>query len=269
MPSAASIPQFNPARLRSYLFRLPLCTRIFLAIIVAFWFASISGGFQHWTTLTPEEVFAGGAYRLNTYPFLHRGIIHAVINIIALTPLLERFESEHGTLVTLVLFTGPFSTIPGVLYVLTNLFVLHTNTSACGASIWTFLLFSAQCVIQSRTTPYLPLPIPSPYRIPTATLPLITMLLTWLFVPYTSLLGHICGSAVGYLWGLGYIRFLAPPEKVLRWIETKFNPLARIPHYVSVDQKVFGRYGVLPSVANGVPLSTLEAGGRRAGSGTV
>jgi hypothetical protein len=27
-------------------------------------------------------------------------------NVVALTPLLERFESEHGTLTTLILFTG-------------------------------------------------------------------------------------------------------------------------------------------------------------------
>lgn len=53
--------------------------------------------------------------------------------------------------------------------------------------------------------------------------------------------------------GLGYIRFLAPPEKVLRWIEGKLNLLGRVPHYVSVDQKTYGRYGVLPTSANETP----------------
>jgi hypothetical protein len=47
--------------------------------------------------------------------------------------------------------------------------------------------------------------------------------------------------------GLGYLRFLAPPEKILRWIEGKMNLLGRLPHYVSVDQKTYGRFGVLPS----------------------
>jgi hypothetical protein len=47
--------------------------------------------------------------------------------------------------------------------------------------------------------------------------------------------------------GLGYLKFLAPPEKILRWIEGKMNLLGRLPHYVSVDQKTFGRFGVLPS----------------------
>lgn len=47
--------------------------------------------------------------------------------------------------------------------------------------------------------------------------------------------------------GLGYLKILAPPEKVLRWLEGKLNLLGRLPHYVSVDQKTYGRYGVLPT----------------------
>lgn len=53
-----------------------------------------------------------------------------------------------------------------------------------------------------------------------------------------------------------------PPEKVLRWIEGKLNLLGRLPHYVSVDQKTYGRYGVLPTTnpsgnGNGTPMSYL------------
>lgn len=47
--------------------------------------------------------------------------------------------------------------------------------------------------------------------------------------------------------GLGYLKIFVPPEKVLRWIEGKLNLLGRLPHYVSVDQKTYGRYGVLPT----------------------
>jgi len=47
--------------------------------------------------------------------------------------------------------------------------------------------------------------------------------------------------------GLGYLKFLNPPEWALRWIETRFNLLARLPHYVSVDQQKYGRFGVLPT----------------------
>lgn len=43
------------------------------------------------------------------------------------------------------------------------------------------------------------------------------------------------------------MKFLAPPEKVLRFVESKLNLLQILPRYVSVDQKTYGRFGVLPS----------------------
>ena len=40
-----------------------------------------------------------------------------------------------------------------------------------------------------------------------------------------------------------------PPRK-RPTVEGKLNLLGRLPHYVSVDQKTYGRYGVLPSTSN-------------------
>ena len=45
-------------------------------------------------------------YRLNTYPLIHLGILHAILDTLALVPLLERFEAEHGTLLTGAMFLG-------------------------------------------------------------------------------------------------------------------------------------------------------------------
>lgn len=90
-------------------------------------------------------------------------------------------------------------------------------------------------------------------KIPTWTTPLVLLLFVTVLIPNTSLLGHLCGMAIGYLWGFGYLKFLAPPEWALRYIEGKMNLLGRLPHYVSVDQKTYGRYGVLPTVSGPVP----------------
>jgi glycosylphosphatidylinositol transamidase len=103
-----------------------------------------------------------------------------------------------------------------------------------------------------------------PYKIPTWTSPLLASFFVAILVPNTSFLGHLCAILVGYLReyiqhrsylvltdclvGLGYLKIFVPPEKVLRWAEGKLNLLGRLPHYVSVDQKTFGRYGVLPTV---------------------
>lgn len=74
---------------------------------------------------------------------------------------------------------------------------------------------------------------------------------------------------MGYLWGLGYIRFLVPPDKVLIWIEGKLNLLGRLPHYVSVDQKTYGRYGVLPSTSNSSATRGAGGGGRSPPNGVA
>ena len=66
---------------------------------------------------------------------------------------------------------------------------------------------------------------------------------------------------------LEYLKLLLPPDRVLRFLESRLNLLGRIPHYVSVDQKTYGRYGVLPSVNN--PVSSASAVAPNAGGGGV
>lgn len=81
------------------------------------------------------------------------GFFHALLNVLALTPLLERFEAEHGTLTSVALFIGrkfwcfavassdhtnawfqsALSTFPAGLYILVEKVLLHRNTPVVGA----------------------------------------------------------------------------------------------------------------------------------------
>ncbi|KAF2087200.1 hypothetical protein K490DRAFT_42718 [Saccharata proteae CBS 121410] len=253
------LPNLNPTRLRSYLFRLPLCTRGILLVIVALYIASIP---LDWLparcALIPDQVSLTAAFRLNTYPLTHLGFFHVLFNVLAIVPLLERFESEHGTLVSFVLFTGPFATLPGLIYIVIERGLLRGNTAVQGASVWVFLLLAIEAMKTFKANPYFSI---GPYSLPTWTTPLLLALVTAVLIPNTSLIGHLAGALIGYLWGLNYIKFLAPPEKVLRWIEGKLNLLGRLPHYVSVDRSTFGRYGVLPSTTplpTAIPLGTTQ-----------
>ena len=72
-------------------------------------------------------------HRLNLFPLMHLNFFHMIFNLVAIAPLLERFESEFGTLVTLALFTGPFGTLPGGIYTLLEKFVFRANTIVMGA----------------------------------------------------------------------------------------------------------------------------------------
>ncbi|KAE8450044.1 putative rhomboid protease [Mollisiaceae sp. DMI_Dod_QoI] len=183
-------------------------------------------------------------YLTNTFPLVHAGFFHALMNLLALTPLLERFEAEYGTLTTLALFLGPLSTIPALLYTFIERGVLGMNTAVLGASIWVFTLIAMEAVKTYKSNPFF---IIGTVQIPTWITPFVMVLFVSFLIPNTSFLGHVCGLLFGYGWGLGYLKFLAPPDWALRWIEGKLNLLGRLPHYVSVDQKTYGRYGVLPT----------------------
>lgn len=76
----------------------------FHTVLVCIGFKLDSGTLTNWRNLV---------YRLNTYPIIHTGFFHALLNALALTPLLERFEAEHGTLTSIALFVGrKFRSVP-------------------------------------------------------------------------------------------------------------------------------------------------------------
>jgi glycosylphosphatidylinositol transamidase len=153
-------------------------------------------------------------YRLNTYPFIHAGFWHVILNVLALTPLLERFEAEHGTLTAVALFMGreyhlccfclllaklclsALSTFPAGLYILGEKFVLHRNTPVVGSSVWVFLLLGSESIRTFKSNPYFSL---GPYKIPTWTSPLFACAFVSVLVSNVSFLGHLCAILVGYL----------------------------------------------------------------------
>lgn len=181
-------------------------------------------------------------YRLNTFPFIHINIFHAILNVLALTPLLERFEHEHGTLTSVALFFGREYKAPLMRQdgtgihsgdTWTNLIgnssdhatgvALHTGRNYFGLehgshgsqvcfvpehswdcsiclfttvhSLWVFLLLGVEAIRTYRSNPYLTI---ATHNIPTWTTPLILTLCVAALLPSTSLLGHLCGLAIGY-----------------------------------------------------------------------
>jgi len=112
-------------RLESYLWRLPLLTKaVVFAIIFARFLEMCGVPLNGMWALDPEKmdlsqsmwflrlrVYKNGAdggvvHRLNTYILIHANLIHMALNLIAVTPLLERFEREIGTLKTTLLVAG-------------------------------------------------------------------------------------------------------------------------------------------------------------------
>lgn len=106
-----------------------------LLAIIGLWILELQTVWSviEWGSVIPNEVGLGSMYRLNTYPLVHLGFFHMLMDTLCLVPLLERFESEWGTLNCVALFLGPFSTIPAGVYVLIEKFILRSNTAILGS----------------------------------------------------------------------------------------------------------------------------------------
>ena len=203
-PSTLSLPNpltlINPRALRSYILRLPLFTRLTLFICLLFYALSWLPGLHivDLCSLQPSKIglFSGGMYRLNTFVFVHRGLLHLLLNMLALVPLMERWESEWGTLTGLALWLGPLATIPAGLYLGIEGWVFRGDAAVVGSSVWVFLLLGAESIKTYRANPYFEI---AGYRVPTWTTPLALCIVVSVLMSGTSLLGHLCGLAVGYL----------------------------------------------------------------------
>lgn len=62
--------------------------------------------------------------------------------------------------------------------------------------MWVFLLLGMEAIRTYRSNPHL---IIGTHQIPTWTTPLLMILVVAALIPNTSLLGHLCGVAVGYV----------------------------------------------------------------------
>jgi glycosylphosphatidylinositol transamidase len=65
MATPAALPPlpFNPGRVRTYLLRLPLFTRLILLAIVVFWLLELQTVWSvvQWGSLTPDEIGIGSS----------------------------------------------------------------------------------------------------------------------------------------------------------------------------------------------------------------
>lgn len=100
---APTLPSFNPARLRSYIFRLPLFTRIVLLLIVIFWILELQSAWNvvQWGALYPNEVNLGTS-KNNVPPETSlevgpRRFLDPVANIMSCHSVQDQHISSHSS----------------------------------------------------------------------------------------------------------------------------------------------------------------------------
>lgn len=174
--------------------------------------------------LTPKAPLELNLNAISFYIFPHVNLIHLFLNLLALFPLLSRYEKTHGTVYTGVTL-NICAVVTAVQYCLVGL-LLFPSQAVGGllAECFTFLMF--YCYKEHVSTPVIyTLKVNGrEVLIPTLYFPFVNLLVVAVLVPSTSFFGHLAGIATGYLLATGKLSVLFPPLKVLIFIEKKLAP---------------------------------------------
>ncbi|EGX51124.1 hypothetical protein AOL_s00054g500 [Orbilia oligospora ATCC 24927] len=151
--------------------------------------------------------------------------------------------------------TQPFSTFPAIGYTVIDKFFFGGNGIYYGMSVF-IVMFAAMDA--TRIYKYKPYYWIAGYRIPSWAPVVGFVLVLEIFVfGGTGWLIHILAMTVGWAYASEYLKLLEPPEKVLKFVETKLRPLlSRIPFYVALDARDSAGHTLV------LPTFSEEAGAR-------
>ena len=212
---------------------LPLFTLGVGVAMAVFAVAGLVLPIADWFSLRPSNLWAFQLSRLTTYPLAHVGLLHFLLNAAAFVPLCARFERRHGTLRTLAMFLGPFESVPGLLYCVVDGGILRQDTAIVGCSGWVFTLLAVESMGSEHV-------VVAGQRVPAWGVPLALVVAAALVLPGTSLLGHLCALATGYVFGSGRVDFLLLPLAICNFVERRI-PIAvtqYVPQYITAEHAI-------------------------------
>lgn len=156
---------------------------------------------------------------LSFYIFPHVNVFHLILNLVALFPLLSRYEKSHGTVYTGVTL-NLLAVITALQYCVVGL-LLYPADAVAGLSGICFSLLTYFCYKEHDTSPVImSLHVAgSQISIPTIYFPFFNLFAVALVIPSTSFFGHLAAIGAGYLLALGKLSVLYPPAKIILAIE--------------------------------------------------
>ncbi|EPX73520.1 rhomboid family protease [Schizosaccharomyces octosporus yFS286] len=231
---------------------LPLWTKTVTWIALFIQLMSFTGFPTSYLALSWKNVFHKFLFfEVYTYVFLHVSLLHIIFNFASLLPLMAKFEKEHGTFACIFITMVPYTLFPALVHLVAYRFMfLKESISIAGFSGWAFAFISATCVHNPEG--------PFQNYIQKKYIPLIYLLITTIFVPYASFIGHASGAAAGY--ATPYI-FEHIPLK--RWAEKVDSIGNRFKNYQPYDELA---YASLPIAEPGTGNPNFPGKGTRLGT---
>ncbi|KAF2075282.1 hypothetical protein CYY_003411 [Polysphondylium violaceum] len=240
--------------IRDNLLRIPLVTRSFLILCVSLFV--LTAGVK---VLAVRDVCFSPyyfssfrhVYTIITSSYFHINALHLLFNMMSFVGLGSNVEkAKCGSLLFLylVLFFGIFIgfMILGLSYLL---FTLGFNTAyySChiGLSGIVFALLEIECYGDYNRRLFASINIPSKYY------PLVVVIITQIIFPQASLVAHLAGIFVGYLYVNGYLNIMIPSTR-LQNIEN--HGYLQYNGYITLQQNVLPQFDST-SQSTGLPAS--------------
>lgn len=233
--------------------RPPALTTGMVVFLVFLHFGDTTGSWRDSNVLNRDALLDLQVGRLSMYPLFHLSIVHLLVNLFSFIPLLGMYESVHGTVRTGIVLNVT-AVLAGIPYCIIMI-ILSNDTAVAGASGWVFTWLAYFAWKQHEVHPKITLA----GRIPMLTwaTPLIPLVLSAIIFPGSSLLGHVLGLLIGYIYGMGFIDVLIEPStNVVEWIESKITPVISFLSYiVTWVTEVEARQLRTQAVGNILPIS--------------
>lgn len=192
--------------------------------------------------LVPSAPLELNLNALSFYIFPHLNVVHLLLNLVALFPLLSRFEKTHGTVYTGITL-NLLAVLTALLYCAAGL-LLYPYDAVAGLLGIVFSLLTYYCYKEHVQHPvlYTLRALGREIPIPTIYFPFLNLFIVALWIPSTSFFGHLAAIGVGYLLAMEYLHKLYPPAKAVLFIEKHLAPgirqLKRLVDFVSEEDAV-------------------------------
>jgi membrane associated rhomboid family serine protease len=165
-------------------------------------------------------------HRLNTYPLVHTSFLHMFFNLLMIYYPLSEFEVSHGSLHTAIVI-NTLGAVTGIAYTITTYILTYIglenkeilSTYILGSSGWIFTFITVSSCHKSLNHPTTK--VFNVYNVPTLLVPLIYLVISELFVPSSSFLGHLISIILGILIFKNIFSLITiPPFQILDKIES-------------------------------------------------
>jgi membrane associated rhomboid family serine protease len=163
-------------------------------------------------------------YRIVASSLFHVGFLHLFFNMSALVPVGAALERLMGSvqLLWLMLVLGIMGDAAYIAtaYAAAMVPSLAGVMSQCAVGL-SGVLFGL-VVVDNSLSSVMQRSIFGLFSVPAKLYPWVLMVVWQLLVPQSSFLGHLSGVVIGQLWAWGKLKWMAPSDGTIQWLEASF-----------------------------------------------